>query len=377
MDYQPLDYQHLIGCGVTQWNQWRIEHPTQRPDLRGLDLSQSYLFEINLMGSNLSGATLVRACLIGADLSGANLSGANLSGAYLSEANLREANLTNANLTNAQMLNVNLLEANLAGTRLSPMPDAVSQPFHTPPKRTPGRDPEHLLQQLSEQRQRNRAYPIAHPRRLVTPVSTLAESSVSSRPAEVMAQRSQPLKPENPTPENLPPALIDQCQHKLCDYYIGPMAKLIIDDIIVKDRPQTIRHFIQRVSDHIPVSQDAIAFRNSLQSQFAQNARQWPPSRFSGVGTRPYKTDRPISSQSSAHSPNPPSSASAAATLTWDGVKKCQQQLTEYYIAPMAQMLVDDIMAAHAPKTTRQLVQLIAEQLPPAQAELFSRQALS
>ena len=125
------NYQRLIESGVDQWNQWRHQNPNQYLDLRGIDLTNSYLFEINLMGSDLRGADFRRACLIGANLSQANLSGANLGGAYLSQANFREANLSNANLIDAHMANVDLLEAILVGTCLEPGKQTVAKLTHS------------------------------------------------------------------------------------------------------------------------------------------------------------------------------------------------------------------------------------------------------
>lgn len=124
-----MNYQKLLQCGVSQWNQWRIEHPNQRPDLRGIDLSRAYLYDIDLTNSILIGVNLSRACLIGADLTGADLGGANLRGAYLSAANLSEANLSYADLAEAQISDANLQGANLSGTCLASRVQALPQPL--------------------------------------------------------------------------------------------------------------------------------------------------------------------------------------------------------------------------------------------------------
>lgn len=124
-----MNYHQLLQYGVSQWNQWRQAHPNQRPDLRGIDLSRAYLYDIDLTNSILIGVTLSRACLIGADLTGADLGGANLRGAYLSEANLSGANLSYAELTDAQLSNANLQGANLSGTCLASKVQAVPQPL--------------------------------------------------------------------------------------------------------------------------------------------------------------------------------------------------------------------------------------------------------
>ena len=68
-----------------------------------------------LGGANLSGAILRNT-----DLSGAYLHRANLSKAVLDGANLSEANLTEANLNEASLTGANLSEANLTGAKVSP-----------------------------------------------------------------------------------------------------------------------------------------------------------------------------------------------------------------------------------------------------------------
>jgi hypothetical protein len=67
-------------------------------DLRGAELTGSYLRHANLRGANLAGARLN-----GADLRDAYLGQANLEGADLRNADLTRANLSNANLNLARL----------------------------------------------------------------------------------------------------------------------------------------------------------------------------------------------------------------------------------------------------------------------------------
>jgi len=106
------DYLSLLEQGVDAWNEWRSHYPEVKPDL-----SQLYLFEINLSGANLRHSILNRTCLIGANLRGADLQGADLDGAYVSNADLTEASLQNANLSWANFSHANLTNANLSFTR--------------------------------------------------------------------------------------------------------------------------------------------------------------------------------------------------------------------------------------------------------------------
>jgi len=114
--------EHLkqLRKGVASWNQWRIQHPEIRPDLRGACLKGDYLrgvylFRADLSDANFSGANLYRAdfreaYLTNADLTGTDLSGSDLSDAYLRGANLYRANLYRANLSEANVTNARVEE---------------------------------------------------------------------------------------------------------------------------------------------------------------------------------------------------------------------------------------------------------------------------
>ena len=98
----------LLRQGVTEWNNWRDNHPEIKPDLSGETFSE------NLIGADLSRCNLVDSWLVAQDLSGANLFDADLTDADLTGARLVGANLTLANLASTK-----LLEANLVGCNLS------------------------------------------------------------------------------------------------------------------------------------------------------------------------------------------------------------------------------------------------------------------
>ena len=94
-----------------------------------LDLSNTHLHGVvilgadlsgaDLSGADLSGALLGRADLSGALLGGADLGGATLSGALLSEATLSRAFLREADLGGAGLGGADLTNANLGGATLS------------------------------------------------------------------------------------------------------------------------------------------------------------------------------------------------------------------------------------------------------------------
>lgn len=119
----------ILAQGIEIWNQWRADHPTLRPDLRGANLEQADLYQINFSNTYLAGANLSRAYLLDADLRAANLRDANLcrscligstlSQAYLSGADLQQAYLFRANLEAAYLRDANLQQADLTETTLN------------------------------------------------------------------------------------------------------------------------------------------------------------------------------------------------------------------------------------------------------------------
>jgi hypothetical protein len=106
----------LVKKGAGGFNEWRSNHQGARIDLRGANLSRSYLRGADLSEVQLSEANFRRANLSGAYLRGAVLSGANLRGAHLVGADLIEADLMGANLNGARLRGANLSGAGLART---------------------------------------------------------------------------------------------------------------------------------------------------------------------------------------------------------------------------------------------------------------------
>ncbi|MEO0707362.1 MAG: pentapeptide repeat-containing protein [Cyanobacteria bacterium J06649_5] len=375
-----MNYQNLLESGVAQWNQWRSQHPHKMPDLRGINLTHSYLFEINLMGSDLRGVDLRRACLIGANLSQANLSGANLGGAYLSEANLRNANLRNANLIDTQMANVDLSQANLVGTCLEQVKQTLSQvsqayPTQAPNFTTPDSlEPKTLLpptavQHLSQAPRFSEQTQVAYKQANATgSKANTADSKVWTANAETTQGWAAKV---------WSPDIIKRCQHKLCDYYIGPMATLILNEIITHQRPQTLTQFIALVADRLPDPQDALRFKNSFSHAASNHTHSPTPSPQKRLQDKP--PQKPQVQPSKGHQASPKASLPQhrPPALSPTCIAKCRQQLSEYYIAPMAQMLIDDVLALHQPTSNHRFVQLVADHLPPEEVENFSRQVLS
>ena len=128
---------------------WAAENPTSissaesRLDLRGVNLADTYFFQLNVRWASLENANLRGARLWDADFTNAKLRDADLNGAHMSDtkfvaaelwdailsdadlmganfegADLWDAILSDANMTNATLSNANLAGANLQMTRL-------------------------------------------------------------------------------------------------------------------------------------------------------------------------------------------------------------------------------------------------------------------
>lgn len=123
--------QHLeiLTQGVTAWNKWRQENPEERPDLVGVDLSDSatltddgHLLDpqperirIGLSwGVNFNEADLTGADFSGTDLSGAHVNNANLSNAMLLLTRFRYTELSGARLEGATLGNTFFLYVDLS-----------------------------------------------------------------------------------------------------------------------------------------------------------------------------------------------------------------------------------------------------------------------
>ena len=125
----------FASMSMAPWNHWRLENPSIRPDLLGVefadanlsfanmsyaDISHANLSRTNLHHANLRHADLSSTNLRGADLSEADLTGSILEGADLSGAILRKAKLPKANLIGASFKNVNLRGMDLGGVLIDP-----------------------------------------------------------------------------------------------------------------------------------------------------------------------------------------------------------------------------------------------------------------
>jgi uncharacterized protein YjbI with pentapeptide repeats len=107
----------LRGDSMT-WNQWRLERPDIRPDLRGLSWPGCDLNLYNLSFSDLRGATLYGGSFSHSFFEGTDLEEANLNSTYLFSGNFEGANLKRADLSAANLMRAVLTDSDISGVKL-------------------------------------------------------------------------------------------------------------------------------------------------------------------------------------------------------------------------------------------------------------------
>jgi len=108
----------ILQHSVKEWNQWRSQNESIRPNLCNADFSGATLSEADLSDTTLSEANLSRANLASTDFSRADLSRANFTEANLWGAILTRAMLTQASLARAQLIHTTFAGANFSETDL-------------------------------------------------------------------------------------------------------------------------------------------------------------------------------------------------------------------------------------------------------------------
>lgn len=119
----------LLKQSVEEFNQWRSQNWTMKPDLSGADLRGANLFQANLSDANLAGADLRGANMVNvearsadfeqADLAGAQMQGANLAMSNMTRTNFQQANLMGASLADSCLVEANFSQANCMAAKFS------------------------------------------------------------------------------------------------------------------------------------------------------------------------------------------------------------------------------------------------------------------
>ncbi|XQQ07226.1 MAG: protein kinase domain-containing protein [Leptolyngbya sp. IPPAS B-1204] len=174
------------------------------------------------------------------------------------------------------------------------------------------------------------------------------------------------LAPQPAAAPTLSPTFLHHCQRELT-HCIGPMAAYILDDILTQQPQLTAIALIESLAAEIPDLKQANQFRTRARALL----QQVPP-----VSPVPPAPPQPPQPQLDATTTNPPPARPAFLPLTPDFLTTCRRELARQ-IGPMADCILDEILAQSPQLSRQQLIQTIAAEIPNAkQADAFRQQML-
>jgi serine/threonine protein kinase len=106
---------------------------------------------------------------------------------------------------------------------------------------------------------------------LVTPPSYPPQppQPLQNIPGQNPSPRPAPAPAPSPVPPNLHPALhpvfVNRCREELA-YYIGPIAGLVVEEVIAEQTPVSLQQFVEILAQEIPDPQAGLEFRRKLLS---------------------------------------------------------------------------------------------------------------
>ena len=116
----------IINSGVENWNKWRKENKTTKPEFAFVSLQGAHIEGADLRLAHLEGIHLAVANLVGANLDGAHLEGANLVGANLRGANFSETDLEGVDLSKAKSFYKAKLDPNILSEIKTKWPEKLA-----------------------------------------------------------------------------------------------------------------------------------------------------------------------------------------------------------------------------------------------------------
>ncbi len=286
----------------------------------------------------------------------------------------------------------------LTGQKPSPVPDVGSltwQQFLPQPlsDRTT-----QILERMLAERPKDRyqsvqqviadLHPLVAPHRAVEPSRAIAPQplplsesiapgaapagAVHPHPGAAGATPSEPTALDDPMPEAAPAPstascsaeFLSRCRQQL-SRCIGPMAAIVLEDVLAQQPQPTPDQLIHALAHEIPDAQLAHDFRQAFQ-QVASTRSPTP----SGVQTA---TPRRSPSPSLSQSPLQSTQALSPAILQPEFIEHCQQTLTQC-VGPIAQYVIDDALSDDPNMMPHQLMEAIAIEIPDVdQAREFRR----
>jgi serine/threonine-protein kinase len=184
---------------------------------------------------------------------------------------------------------------------------------------------------------------------IAAPPTNSQKASVNSQPEETVA---------------LDPAFLETCQQELTRF-IGPMAGLIIKNVLSQQPQITRLQLVEALAARIPDPKQLREFKDCI--------RQQPLPETEPRAMSKSVSNQPISNNSLRGQPSIAPSTPPQATLTAEFLSACQQELARC-IGPIASIVIQTVTAREPNATAKQLVETLVSQIPdPKEAEEFIR----
>ena len=166
------------------------------------------------------------------------------------------------------------------------------------------------------------------------------------------------------------PQFINHCQQELARC-IGPMASFIVEDVLER-RPQiTPRQLVENLAGEIADPQQAKAFRRRIVMASEPTVIESPSQNQAVSGGANTGATGKFGGQSVGQS-----ESATGESIDPQFIERCRQRLASY-IGPMAGFLIEEVIADNPEIFPRQLVALLAAEIPnPRQAAEFQSQLL-
>ena len=178
-------------------------------------------------------------------------------------------------------------------------------------------------------------------------------------------QVSEPLQPGPPPTILQDTTLIDQCCQELTRC-IGPMASMVLEDVVEQSPDVDPETLVRNLATHISDPEQAQQFISAIRIP-----RPTPSGPVSGGNRSGSFSQSGPSSQSGVTASGAPA---GPPPISPEFLQRCQQTLATY-VGPMAEFLVEEVLADAPQLDAQGLVAQLAAEIPDlSQAEAFQRQ---
>lgn len=179
-----------------------------------------------------------------------------------------------------------------------------------------------------------------------------------------------------PIPSAITVAFAEVCRQELARC-IGPMANCIVEDMLADYPEMAPQQLVAALAAEIPNSQQANLFTAHITAHLQQAIAAPSPAPSPAQPASPSHLSGPSAvSQAQSAAPHPAPPVSQPTGLPPALIERCQRELAQC-IGPMAQLVMEDVLAQADYLSPQQFVQAIAAEIPnPQQAQAFQQHLL-